>query len=176
MSMATVLLPALVACLLLLSACTPPFGNARPSIVSRPSIVGVVEEMESSSGKLTLTTRDGTQVEIDTSVEGGATEIGGSGPGTGRLLLYGSWEGDRVWYTLLSRTDTGPHARCYPIGSDPFYDGDQGIIVAYTNELGIVLPKTADLDPTFPPEPPHERYPIYRTACLNEHGQVVELY
>lgn len=174
MSTFSVRLSALLTWLLLLAACTPPFGNARPSTVSRPDVAGVVEEMDSSAGTLTVTLRGGERVEIDTSVEGGATEIDGSGPGVGRLLLSGSWEGGQVWYTLLPEEE-GAHTGCYLIGSDPFYDSDQGIIVAYTNELGIVLPRTPGLDPTFPPEPPHQMYPIYRTACLNDQGQVVEL-
>jgi hypothetical protein len=93
-------------------------------------VVGVVDSVvRSDPSQLTVTLVDRQTVSIGTKE---AFELFGSGPGDGRLLLYGSTDG-RVWYGSVSALETSQTSGCFGIGGPAVFDEPDAVVSYSTN-------------------------------------------
>lgn len=115
-------------------------GPSKPDRIVAPDVVGVVDSVvRSDPSQLTVTLVDRQTVTIDTE---DASEVFGSGPGEGRLLLYGSTD-NRVWYATPSLRETSPTPGCYSIFADAAFDEPDAVVFVFTEfrDMGIRIRK-----------------------------------
>lgn len=161
---------AILGVLLVLSAC--PATVDRPERVVTPDAIGIIEDIEASEDgtSKTLLLDTGEEVTIHNTRD---LEAYGSNANVGFLLVSGT-VGDARWRMFIRKDDDVALPSCYPIGAQPFDDGEAVIFPAGApdGDYGIRLPKAEGFEAE-DPNPQTLRWGNFDGAfCLNEQGEV----
>lgn len=155
---------------LILSAC--PATVDRPERVVTPDAIGIIEDIEASEDgtSKTLLLDTGEEVTIHNTRD---LEAYGSNAHVGFLLVSGT-VGDARWRMFIREDDDVALRSCYPIGAQPFDDGESVIFPAGApdGDYGIRLLKAKGFEAE-DPNPQTKRWGNFDGAfCLNEQGEV----
>lgn len=127
-----------------LTGCPPPPIPSIPTRVLDPEVIGVVVEQRqgSSPPDRTYLLEGGTEIELQSP----ATELGGPGPGEGRMLIVAR-DGEMTYFLSMAALDSpGLRLDCYTLYPAAAWQTPEGIVFGFGG-IGVRLRASDEYEP-----------------------------